>query len=120
MDVFHTTHCLVSTSQHINAPLILTLTQYIIRQSFMNNATDGLTHHTSHCLEYIRHYLMCNIDITLSAMDKNDPLGAESSYAVHHCRDYDAAVRWTEANQWKGLPNFVLDHNRHHHHNPPQ
>ncbi|KAJ5946142.1 hypothetical protein N7454_002981 [Penicillium verhagenii] len=59
--------------------------------------------HTRHCLEYIRHTLMCNVDITLAGMDKDNLLGAEASYAIHTCRDYDAIVRWSEANRWKDV-----------------
>lgn len=68
-------------------------------------------YHTRHCLEYIRHTLMCNMDITLSGMDKDHLLEAESSYAIHTCRDYDAVVRWSMANRWENLSEwFVHNH----------
>lgn len=79
----------------------------MIRENFLEN--NPLDHHTQHCLEYIRHTLMCNVDITLAGMEKDNLLGAESSYAIHVCRDYDAIVRWSEANKWKNLTDWLVN-----------
>ncbi|KAJ5919109.1 hypothetical protein N7466_010052 [Penicillium verhagenii] len=71
VDGFHAMHCL-----------------HMIRENLEKKYL--FDHHTRHCLEYIRHTLMCNVDITLAGMDKDNLLGAETSYAMHTCRDYDA------------------------------
>lgn len=79
----------------------------MIRENLLENYL--FDNHTGHCLDYIRHTLMCNVDITLAGMDKDNLLGAESSYAIHTCRDYDAVVRWNEANRWKNISKWLVN-----------
>ncbi|KAJ6035978.1 hypothetical protein N7540_000257 [Penicillium herquei] len=96
IDGFHAMHCL-------NTPLW----QHMIRENLLENYHFD-DWHTWHCLEYIRHTLMCNVDITLAGLDKDNLLGAESSYAIHTCRDYDAIVSWSVANRWKNLSEWLV------------
>ncbi|KAJ6107669.1 hypothetical protein N7523_008992 [Penicillium sp. IBT 18751x] len=90
VDGFHAMHCL-----------------HMIRENLLENYL--FDNHTRHCLDYIRHTLMCNVDITLAGMDEDNLFGAEKSYAIHTCRDYDAVVRWSVANRWKNLSKWLVD-----------
>ncbi|KAJ5738045.1 hypothetical protein N7493_001200 [Penicillium malachiteum] len=90
MDGFHAMHCL-----------------HMIRENLLENY--HFDDHTRHCLDYIRHTLMCNVDVTLAGLDKRNLLGAKSSYAIHTCRDYDAVVRWSVANRWDNVSEWLAN-----------
>lgn len=60
---------------------------------------------------------MCNADVTLSALDKEQFLQAEASYAVHQCRDFGSIVRWFEAHEWRGLTEWMAKFHHDHLHN---
>ncbi|KAJ5710331.1 hypothetical protein N7488_004487 [Penicillium malachiteum] len=96
LDGFHAMHCLNTRPW-----------QHMIRENLLENY--HFDDHTQHCLEYIRHTLMCNVDVTLAGLDKRNLLGAESSYAIHTCRDYDAVVRWSAANRWENVTEWLAN-----------
>ncbi|KAK2603725.1 hypothetical protein QQS21_004101 [Conoideocrella luteorostrata] len=93
LDGFHSMHCL-----------------YIVREHVLGAINGNHTHHIHHCLDYIRKTLMCNMDVTLSALDEKDLFNAESNYGVHECRDYEAITKWAKANEWKELPEWLATH----------
>lgn len=71
-------------------------TQAVLKSKFLyvdsvlgnpqSDKTDGISHvHITHCLEYLRHAIMCAGDTTLEPFTPD--LGLDIS---HKCRDWDA------------------------------
>jgi Mycotoxin biosynthesis protein UstYa len=62
-----------------------------------------------HCLNYLRRTLMCNVDLVLGTTTTYEDYGIHG-IETHLCRDYDAVVRWVEANKWKGFLEYHRSH----------
>ncbi|KAI1310110.1 hypothetical protein F5Y03DRAFT_49865 [Xylaria venustula] len=54
--------------------------------------------HVQHCFNYLRQSLMCNVDLQLNIRGGDELVGFEDE--VHVCRDYNAIVRWLDANRY--------------------
>ncbi|KAF3902728.1 hypothetical protein AA313_de0202613 [Arthrobotrys entomopaga] len=52
--------------------------------------------HINHCLEYLRHSIMCAADTALEPW-KEEEGGVDGWGTTHMCRDYDELFRWAEA-----------------------
>ncbi|CEJ94820.1 hypothetical protein VHEMI10329 [[Torrubiella] hemipterigena] len=99
IDVFHALHCLDQIRIEFDQP------------------QPSAGYHVGHCIEHVKNSLMCNADVTLSALDKEHFLQAEASYAVHQCRDFGSIVRWFEAHEWRGLTEWMAKFHHDHLHN---
>lgn len=55
--------------------------------------------HIRHCIDLIRHSLMCRPDMTVEV--KDPVIGGVTGFGTEHrCRDWGELMRWTE--QWEG------------------
>ncbi|KAK6544808.1 hypothetical protein TWF694_001490 [Orbilia ellipsospora] len=52
--------------------------------------------HIDHCLEYLRHSIMCSADTALEPW-KAEEGGVDGWGTTHMCRDYDELFKWAEA-----------------------
>ena len=50
-------------------------------------------HHASHCFEYLRNSILCNLDMTLEG---SYSAHRESGGQAHVCRDREQAIKWIE------------------------
>lgn len=57
-----------------------------------------------HCLDYIRHQLLCSPDVTLITTDDLDEFVLTDQ---HKCKDFSAVVNWVERHKWQHFPEFV-------------
>ncbi|KAI9668156.1 MAG: hypothetical protein M1821_000976 [Bathelium mastoideum] len=62
------------------------------------------THHASHCFEYLRTNLLCNLDMTLEG---SYSANRESGGQAHVCRNRDQAVKWIEDRRVDDLQDIV-------------
>ena len=53
--------------------------------------------HLSHCLDYIRHQLLCHADLTLITTRDLDEFVLDET---HRCRDQSAIWEWVERHRW--------------------
>lgn len=60
--------------------------------------------HMLHCLDYIRHQLLCSPDVTLITTDDLDEFVLTDQ---HKCKDFSAVVNWVERHKWQQFPEFV-------------
>ena len=52
--------------------------------------------HVRHCIDLLRHALMCQPDLTLEVRD--DEKGGVTGFGTEHqCKDWGELVRWTSA-----------------------
>ena len=53
--------------------------------------------HMTHCLDYVRHQLLCHPDLTLI---KTNDLEEFVLTDPHTCRDYGAVLDWVDRHRW--------------------
>ena len=60
--------------------------------------------HVRHCIDLIRHSLMCQPDLTVEVKDPE--VGGVTGFGTEHqCRDWEELMRWTrEWQSWKQDP----------------
>ena len=51
-----------------------------------------------HCLDYVRHQLLCHPDLTLITTNDLDEFVLDET---HMCKDYGAIRAWVERHRWK-------------------
>ncbi|KXS98363.1 hypothetical protein AC578_4694 [Pseudocercospora eumusae] len=63
--------------------------------------------HSAHCIEQLRQYLMCDVDIRLvpfGELDKNE-IGPQPIFAQKkQCRNFDSFWRWLQVHKWDQNP----------------
>ncbi|KAF2216465.1 hypothetical protein CERZMDRAFT_33975 [Cercospora zeae-maydis SCOH1-5] len=65
--------------------------------------------HSSHCFDYLRQTILCNMDSALEGAREPGGKGTDGWDAYHTCRNYDEVKAWTESlrmsdDQWILLP----------------
>lgn len=60
--------------------------------------------HVLHCLDYLRHQLLCHPDLTLTHTDDLQDFVLDES---HSCRDYGAVVDWVHGHRWVEFPEWL-------------
>ena len=66
---------------------------------------DDNPYHASHCFEYLRTSIVCNLDMTLEG--ELSTLGAKERGQPHVCRNREEAVRWIEDRRVDDLQDIV-------------
>lgn len=96
----HALHCLYYTLDSYHQLLLLS-------QDFSYDIdpyhTSGV--HATHCFEYLRNNILCNLDMTLEG-DQSLPEEKERGQP-HVCRNYDEARRWIEDRRLDDLQDIV-------------
>lgn len=86
--------------------------QYLLRENLLKGNIEAQQlrrKHMSHCIDYLRRILTCNVDITLLPTSGNtyqDYGGSET----RRCRNFDAILQWTDNHKWSGFLNWTLAH----------
>jgi hypothetical protein len=80
--------------------LILTHQLYYTVDSYhqlvLNGPTDDhILYHASHCFEYLRNSILCNLDVTLEG--SMSTLDDKEKGQPHVCRNRAEAIDWIEA-----------------------
>jgi hypothetical protein len=57
-----------------------------------------------HCLDYIRHELLCHPDLTLVITNDLEEFVLDDT---HTCKDYIAMLDWVERHRWKEFPEWL-------------
>ena len=57
--------------------------------------------HVLHCLDYIRHQLLCHPDLTLIPTNNLQEFTLDQT---HQCRDYGAVLEWVKRHRWTEFP----------------
>ncbi|KIV98731.1 uncharacterized protein PV09_09514 [Verruconis gallopava] len=94
MEVFHHLHCL-------NLLRRVTYKEYYQElNGELAVGEDHLRAHTDHCIEVLRHHIMCNADIGLFSlyMVDGDPQAWPELNTNHVCRDFDSIRQWALEN----------------------
>lgn len=88
MSVFHQLHCFSYILEHL-------------QQGYAGGElTEEISHHLTHCTNYLRQSIMCCGDTTLEGKTEEGP--GEGSQ--HECVDYDALLSWANehhAMKWR-------------------
>lgn len=101
IEVFHHLHCLNVLRQYIwrdGYP------ESLIPSLFKFNSPEVAREHADHCVETIRHALMCNADVTPYLLFEVEPEpgsdvpAREDFQAFHKCRNFGGLVDWVKAN----------------------
>ncbi|KAI9157976.1 Cyclochlorotine biosynthesis protein R [Paramyrothecium foliicola] len=88
VDVFHALHCLNS-----------------LRVNLMSDDPPAFDEkHLSHCLDYIRHQLLCHPDLTLVRTNDLEEFVLDET---HQCRDYGAILDWVHQHRWVEFPEWL-------------
>ncbi|KAK1955854.1 hypothetical protein LY78DRAFT_593247, partial [Colletotrichum sublineola] len=76
------------------------------RTSHMNNDSgqhrhQGVNHvHVNHCIELLRHALMCRPDLTVEVANPQNG-GVTGFASEHRCQNWDDLLRWTK--EWQSV-----------------
>ncbi|MCJ1233597.1 hypothetical protein MMC14_001555 [Varicellaria rhodocarpa] len=74
-------------------------------QLILNRRTgDENPHHASHCFEYLRNHILCNLDMTLEG---SYSVNAEAGGQAHVCRNREEAVAWIEERRVDDLQDII-------------
>lgn len=57
-----------------------------------------------HCLDYVRHQLLCHPDLTLTTTNDLEEFVLDET---HSCRDYGAIVDWVDQHRWVEFPEWL-------------
>lgn len=60
--------------------------------------------HMLHCLDYVRHQLLCHPDLTLVTTKDLSEFVLDD---VHTCKDYGAVLEWVKRHQWVEFPEWL-------------
>lgn len=85
----HALHCLYYTLDSYHQLLLLYQDPTYNISTYHTNG-----YHATHCFEYLRNNILCNLDMTLEG-DQSLPDEKERGQP-HVCRNYDEAVKWIE------------------------
>ncbi|TWU72312.1 hypothetical protein ED733_000059 [Metarhizium rileyi] len=88
VSVFHGLHC-VERLHHI----LYSETYY---PNLSANDTFTLKRHTEHCLDWLRHYIQCNVDTTLIPIhwEADSPGPVATDAGKHKCVAWDPVYEW--------------------------
>jgi hypothetical protein len=84
LDVFHQLHCLNMVRKALNPAY------YPPDLSELEQKNMGM--HLGHCIEHLRHAIMCNADISTAYWQWNEEIGKTQADArvVHTCREWES------------------------------
>ena len=78
-----------------------------IRENLMSdNPPPWDEKHMTHCLDYVRHQLLCHPDLTLVTTDDLDEFVLNET---HQCRDYGAILDWVHRHRWAEFHDWLRE-----------
>lgn len=106
VDSFHALHCMVRQTWCTSGGRHLLISyQNAIRQMLMSPTPPPYTEiHMLHCLDYVRHELLCHPDLTLVTTYDLEEFVLDGT---HKCKDYGAMLDWVDRHRWKEFPEWL-------------
>ena len=92
VSMYHQLHCIT----HMRSSYVRARSGAISPQQ-----VDMAVAHDIHCLQFLRHSILCHGDTTLISIESNS-----TSEELHRCRDWTAIRAYVEKNksEWEGIP----------------